>query len=105
MNRGLRPGLHPYQWRNFTPRLDVWGVGAGATTTPTLGTPPNGSPPFQLGRYLYIPEWRLCSYQFWLGFGASGNGGAGFYVFELPVPLRKSVAGQGVGPPPAGGFQ
>lgn len=82
MNEGLLDGLNKHDWVDFTPRLDVY---ASNAATPNLGTAP-----FQFGRYLYIPEMRLCKYDFEIQFGVTGgSGGTGTYIVELPVPLVR----------------
>ena len=86
-------GMSPKRWKDFTPRLDVWG-GGGGSGTPVLGV---GSS--QSGRYLYVPEMRLCIYDFMIAFGSSATLGGWYYLVELPMQAQRQMSGTGQGTP------
>ena len=84
-------------WQDFTPRLDCWNK--TGNTAPTLGA--DG---VSAGRYLYMPERRLCAYDFEMTFGASGNtvgtigsGQANGYLVELPIPVGSQMGARNTG--------
>ena len=64
-------------------------------------TPVLGAGGANYGRYLYLPDQRLCHFSFGMWFGNVGNtvgGGsqnifAGNYLVELPVPARNYDGG------------
>lgn len=87
--------------KSFQPRIDC-APGAG-NAPPVLGVGGNSH-----GRYLYLPDQKLCIYRFGFLFSPTGNGNAagqhtsGFctYLVELPIPAAFVNSDALAGAPP-----
>ena len=104
-SKGFRSN-RPAGWKDFAPRLDCWNNNFGG-----VGTPPvlGGAGSLQNGRYLYLPDQKLCHYSFDVRFGpgCSAGGGtqnilAGNYLLELPVPAKNFDSQPGLAGSPPG---